>query len=168
VDAVWQWGLGVFLIIVCGVGAMFSPIGKQSFHHRRRRRYDRALHLRARPDRGAQHQRRKIKVHLLKAHRKLNRRTCPQGGLSVPSGRSIAPVPYSSDVKPPCGPMEGLPMTLNIQEGHQAPWCPAQILGVPQGQKIPEAKIKAAAHSSDPTPGKRAKFAETLKGLNHS
>jgi hypothetical protein len=40
-------------------------------------------------------------------------------------------------------------------------------LGVPEGKKIPEAKVEAAAHSSDPLLAKRARFAETLKGLRH-
>jgi hypothetical protein len=40
-------------------------------------------------------------------------------------------------------------------------------LGVPQGQKIPEAKIKKAEHSKNPTLRKRAHLAETLKGFHH-
>jgi hypothetical protein len=32
-------------------------------------------------------------------------------------------------------------------------------LGVPQGQKIPEAKLEAAKHSSNPAERKRANFA---------
>jgi hypothetical protein len=59
-------------------------------------------------------------------------------------------------------------MTLNIKKAIKHPGALHKSLGVPQGQKIPEAKIKAAAHSSDPLLAKRAKFAETLKGLNHS
>lgn len=35
-------------------------------------------------------------------------------------------------------------------------------LGVPQGQKIPQAKIAKAANSSDPTLAKRARLAETF------
>lgn len=38
-------------------------------------------------------------------------------------------------------------------------------LGVPEGQKIPAAKVEAATHSSDPTVRKQANLAETLKGL---
>ncbi len=41
-------------------------------------------------------------------------------------------------------------------------------LGVPQGQKIPAAKVEKAAHSSNPTLAKRARFAETLKKINHA
>lgn len=37
-------------------------------------------------------------------------------------------------------------------------------LGVPQGQKIPAAKLAAAAHSSNPTERKRAQLAQTFKG----
>ena len=35
-------------------------------------------------------------------------------------------------------------------------------LGVPEGEKIPKAKVAAAAHSSNPTLAKRARFAQTL------
>lgn len=38
-------------------------------------------------------------------------------------------------------------------------------LGVPQGQKIPESKIDAAARSNNPTLRKRANLAKTLKGF---
>ena len=34
-------------------------------------------------------------------------------------------------------------------------------LGVPQGQKIPAAKVAAAAHSSNPILAQRARLAET-------
>lgn len=37
-------------------------------------------------------------------------------------------------------------------------------LGVPQGQKIPAAKLKAAAGKGG-TVGRRARLAETLKGM---
>jgi hypothetical protein len=40
-------------------------------------------------------------------------------------------------------------------------------LGVPEGKKIPEKKIKAAEHSGNPTEEKRARLAETLKGFHH-
>ncbi len=39
-------------------------------------------------------------------------------------------------------------------------------LGVPQGQKIPQAKLSAAA-SKGGTLGRRARFAEELKGFDH-
>lgn len=38
-------------------------------------------------------------------------------------------------------------------------------LGVPEGKKIPESKIKKAEHSKNPTLRKRAVLAATLKGL---
>jgi hypothetical protein len=38
-------------------------------------------------------------------------------------------------------------------------------LHVPEGKKIPEAKIKKAEHSKNPTLKKRARLAETLKGF---
>ena len=40
-------------------------------------------------------------------------------------------------------------------------------LGVPEGQKIPAAKLRAAEHSKDPKTRRRARLAETLKNLNH-
>lgn len=39
-------------------------------------------------------------------------------------------------------------------------------LGVPEGEKIPAAKIAKAAHSDDPKLAKRARLAETLKKMN--
>jgi hypothetical protein len=38
-------------------------------------------------------------------------------------------------------------------------------LGVPEGKKIPQAKIKKAENSKNPTERKRAHLAETLKGF---
>jgi hypothetical protein len=38
-------------------------------------------------------------------------------------------------------------------------------LGVPEGKKIPESKIKKAEHSKSPKLRKEATLAETLKGL---
>ena len=38
-------------------------------------------------------------------------------------------------------------------------------LGVPEGKKIPEKKLKKAEHSKNPTLRKRAVLAETLKHL---
>ena len=38
-------------------------------------------------------------------------------------------------------------------------------LGIPEGQKIPESKIEAATHSSNPKIKKQADLAETLKGM---
>ena len=39
-------------------------------------------------------------------------------------------------------------------------------LGVPEGDKIPEKKLNAAAHSDNPTLRKRANLAKTLKKLH--
>jgi hypothetical protein len=39
-------------------------------------------------------------------------------------------------------------------------------LHVPQGQKIPQAKLEKAAHAGGKL-GERARFAETLEHLNH-
>lgn len=38
-------------------------------------------------------------------------------------------------------------------------------LGVPQGEKIPAAKLDAATHSSDPKVARRANFAKTMKKM---
>lgn len=40
-------------------------------------------------------------------------------------------------------------------------------LGIPQGQKIPAARLAKAAHSSSPLVAKRARLAETMKHWNH-
>lgn len=40
-------------------------------------------------------------------------------------------------------------------------------LGVPQGQKIPAAKLAKAAHAGGKL-GERARFAETLKNMHHN
>lgn len=40
-------------------------------------------------------------------------------------------------------------------------------LHVPQGQKIPKAKLEKAEHSKNPTLRKRAVLAETLKSFHH-
>ncbi len=40
-------------------------------------------------------------------------------------------------------------------------------LGVPEGEKIPAAKMAAAAHSQNPTIRKEAALAHTLKGFKH-
>jgi hypothetical protein len=43
-----------------------------------------------------------------------------------------------------------------------------RTLGVPEGEKIPAKKLAKAAHSKNPKTARRARLAETLKGLNHS
>lgn len=40
-------------------------------------------------------------------------------------------------------------------------------LGVPEGEKIPEDKIRGALNSGDPTIRKEAQLANTLKGMKH-
>lgn len=40
-------------------------------------------------------------------------------------------------------------------------------LGVPEGEKIPEDKLRAAANSKDSTVRKEASLAMTLKGMHH-
>jgi hypothetical protein len=40
-------------------------------------------------------------------------------------------------------------------------------LHVPEGQKIPAAKIAKAAHSQNPRVRKQANLAKTLKGMHH-
>lgn len=40
-------------------------------------------------------------------------------------------------------------------------------LGVPEGEKIPEEKLRAALHSGDKTIRKEAQLANTLKGMKH-
>lgn len=54
-----------------------------------------------------------------------------------------------------------------IQKAHLKKGALHQDLGVPQGQKIPEAKLKAATHSQNPTTRRRAVLAETMKGFHH-
>ena len=53
---------------------------------------------------------------------------------------------------------------LNIQKAIKRPGQLHKDLGVPQGQKIPEAKLEAAAQRGGKV-GQRARFAETLKGM---
>lgn len=43
-----------------------------------------------------------------------------------------------------------------------------RALGVPEGKKIPEAKLEKAEHSKNPTTRKRAALAETFKHAHHS
>lgn len=53
-----------------------------------------------------------------------------------------------------------------IQKAIKHPGALHKDLGVPEGKKIPAAKLEKAAHSSNPTLKKRAVLAKTLKGLN--
>lgn len=42
-----------------------------------------------------------------------------------------------------------------------------KMLGIPEGQKIPQNKLEAAAHSKNPTERKRAQFALNAEHFNH-
>lgn len=52
-----------------------------------------------------------------------------------------------------------------IQGAIKHPGALHKDLHVPMGEKIPEAKIKKAEHSKNPTIAKRARLAETLKDI---
>ncbi len=52
-----------------------------------------------------------------------------------------------------------------IQDMHLKKGALHKSLKVPEGKKIPEAKLKKAEHSKSPTVAKRARVAETLKHL---
>lgn len=54
-----------------------------------------------------------------------------------------------------------------IQGAIKHPGALHKQLGVPQGKKIPMAKLAQAADSSNPLLRKRAELAETLKGFRH-
>lgn len=54
-----------------------------------------------------------------------------------------------------------------IKEAIKSPGALHKSLGVSAGEKIPEKKILKAEHSSNPTLAKRARLAETLKGMPH-
>lgn len=53
-----------------------------------------------------------------------------------------------------------------IQGAIKHPGALHRSLGVPEGEKIPAAKLAAAAHSSNPTTRRRAALAKTLKGMH--
>jgi hypothetical protein len=52
-----------------------------------------------------------------------------------------------------------------IQRAIKKPGQLHRDLGVPQGQKIPQKKLQAAAKKGGKV-GQRARFAETLEGMN--
>lgn len=54
-----------------------------------------------------------------------------------------------------------------IQGAIKHPGALHKSLGVPQGEKIPESKLNAAMHSSDPKTRRRAALAKTLKKMHH-
>ena len=69
---------------------------------------------------------------------------------------------------------KGEPLT-KLKKGGSANWIAGAIkhpgalhksLGVPEGKKIPEKKLAKAEHSKNPKTAKRARLAETLKGLH--
>jgi len=53
-----------------------------------------------------------------------------------------------------------------IQEAIKHKGALHKTLHFPEGKKIPESKLKKAEHSKNPTTAKRARLAETLKGLH--
>jgi hypothetical protein len=53
-----------------------------------------------------------------------------------------------------------------IQKMHMKKGALHEDLGVPEGKKIPDKKIKKAEHSKSPVVAKRARLAETLKKLH--
>lgn len=55
-----------------------------------------------------------------------------------------------------------------IKKAIEHPGALHRELGVPEGKKIPEAKMEKAEHSDNPTERKRAELAETLKGMHHA
>lgn len=54
-----------------------------------------------------------------------------------------------------------------IQNMHMKKGALHRSLGVKEGQKIPESKLKKAEHSKNPTTARRARLAETLKSFHH-
>lgn len=54
---------------------------------------------------------------------------------------------------------------LNIKKAIKKPGQLHKDLGIPQGKKIPEKTLKAAAKKGGKV-GQRARFAETLKKIN--
>ena len=54
---------------------------------------------------------------------------------------------------------------LWIQGAIKHPGILHKELGVPEGKKIPVARLEKAEHSKNPTLARRARLAETLRGL---
>lgn len=54
-----------------------------------------------------------------------------------------------------------------IKQAIKRPGALHEKLHVPEGKKIPEAKIEKAAHAKGLL-GEEARFAETLKGMRHA
>ena len=53
-----------------------------------------------------------------------------------------------------------------IQKAIKKPGALRASLGVKKGEKIPMAKLKKAEHSKNPTTARRARLAETLRGMS--
>jgi hypothetical protein len=53
-----------------------------------------------------------------------------------------------------------------IQEAIKKPGALRKTLGVKKGEKIPAAKLEKATHSKNPTTAKRARLAQTLRGMS--
>lgn len=53
-----------------------------------------------------------------------------------------------------------------IQKAIKKPGALRKTLGVKKGEKIPEAKLKKAEQSKNPTTARRARLAETLRGMS--
>jgi hypothetical protein len=105
-NLVWHFGVGVGLLILCLAGAFFSPIGKSSFLIAAGAIVG-AMALYAY---GINNERQncdaRVRFIYLKAHPKLNKTNLSPGWTVSPKWTINSPVTYSSDVKPPCGPME--------------------------------------------------------------
>ena len=54
-----------------------------------------------------------------------------------------------------------------IQKAIKHPGALHKDLGVPEGEKIPKGKIKAAEHSKNKKVARRARLADTLSKLHH-
>lgn len=54
-----------------------------------------------------------------------------------------------------------------IQGAIKKPGALRKALHVKKGENIPEAKLKKAEHSKNPTTARRARLAETLKKMHH-
>jgi hypothetical protein len=53
-----------------------------------------------------------------------------------------------------------------IQEAIKKPGALKKTLGVKKGEKIPAAKLEKATHSKNPTTARRARLAQTLRGMS--
>lgn len=56
-------------------------------------------------------------------------------------------------------------MAIRINPAHKG--LLHKALGIPQGQKIPESKLRAAAHAKSPVVRKEAVFAENARSFKH-